>query len=112
MKMSSEGPIPAMPVQFFIEPKGDIKIKGDVKRMHLSQLKGTLMNDQLNSLLRAAEQQQILVDSVIDLKRNVQMGGLDTPELNEQIKIEYMKLIDIYADFVRKNNDFDIAPLL
>ena len=70
--------------------------------MHLSQLKGTLMNDQLNSLLRAAEQQQILVDSVIDLKRNVQMGGLDTPELNEQIKIEYMKLIDIYADFVRK----------
>ncbi|MGI6478393.1 MAG: redoxin domain-containing protein [Salinivirgaceae bacterium] len=112
MKMSSEGPIPAMPVQFFIEPKGDIKIKGDVKRMHLSQLKGTLMNDQLNSLLRAAEQQQILVDSVIDLKRNVQMGGLDTPELNEQIKIEYMKLIDIYADFVRKNNDFDIAPFI
>ena len=70
--------------------------------MHLSQLKGTLMNDQLNSLLRASEQQQILVDSIIDLKRNVQMGGLDTPELNEQIKIEYMKLVDIYADFVKK----------
>ncbi|HOG20194.1 MAG TPA: TlpA disulfide reductase family protein, partial [Salinivirgaceae bacterium] len=49
---------------------------------------------------------------IIDLKRNVQIGGLDTPELNEQIKIEYMKLIDIYADFVRKNNDYDIAPFI
>ncbi len=112
MTMSNEGPIPAMPVQFFIEPAGKITIKGNVKRMHLCHLGGTLMNEQMDKLVRSAEKQQLLVDSIVDLMRKAQMGGLDTPELRNQTRIEYMKLIDIYATFVKENNDYDIAPFI
>jgi peroxiredoxin len=66
----------------------------------------------MNLLVRSVEAQQVLVDSIVDLMRNAQMGGLDTPELRDRIREEYLKLVDMYADFVRKNNDLDIAPFI
>lgn len=112
MKMTSDGPVPVMPVQFFVQPNSQITIKGEVTKMHLSEIAGTLINKQLNQLIRETEQQQTLVDSIVELMRNAQLAGLETPELRDQIRLEYGKLIEQYANFVKNNSDLDIAPFV
>ncbi len=109
---TKEEPVPAMPVQFFIEPGETIHLQGDVRKMHLSRLSGSTMNDQMDLLVQHVKDQQVLVDSLVDLMRNAQSAGLDTPELRERIREEYLRLVEIYADFVKKNNDLDISPFI
>lgn len=112
MKMTSAGPIPPTPVQFFIEPDGEIKIHGEVSKMHLSQLSGTKMNEQMNKLIRFVEKQQVLIDSLTLLMYAAEEAGFDTQEFADTVDSEFMRLINMYADFVVNNPSLDISSFV
>ena len=104
--------VPPAPVQFFIEPNGVIKIKGEVDKMNLSYLSGTQMNEQMNKLIRYTEKQQEYVDSLVYYLYKMENSGFDTSDLHDTIRAEYMKLIDLHADFVEQNPDLDISSFI
>jgi len=112
MKMTSEGPIPPMPTQFFVEPGAEIKISGDVNTMHLSTIGGSPMNNQMNALVRFVGKQQVLVDSLVDILRQGQLEGVQLDQMRDNIRAEYMNLVDLYAEFVRNNDDADLSPFI
>ena len=112
MQTTAGEPIPPNPVQFFIEPNTTTFIKGNVAKMHLSQLGGSKMNDQMNQLIRFTEIQQSLVDSMVQLMYYASTGGFDTEELEDSIRSEYLELVNLHANFVSNNPDLDISSFI
>ena len=112
VQTTGDEPAALMPVQFFIQPNCTVKITGEVDKMNLCHLSGTSMNEQMNKLVRFTEEQQIYVDSLFFYMYRVEQAGFDTEELQDAIRHEYAKLVDLHADFVEQNPDLDISSFI
>lgn len=102
----------SMPVQFFVEPEKTITIEGKADMLHMARLKGSLMNEQLDSLNLFLWEKQLRFDNYVDAYQNAQLQGTEDISTRDSLKKAFVELVNEYKRFVILHNDWDVAPFI
>ncbi|HON19168.1 MAG TPA: TlpA disulfide reductase family protein [Salinivirgaceae bacterium] len=112
MKPTKQGPKTLMPVQFFVEPGKTVKVEGEISSLHLSRLSGSLMNDQMDSLILFIGDKQRRFDLIVDQYRVAELEGIVDNQMKDSVRESYISLIEKHAEFVSKHPDWDLSPYI